>query len=401
MFGDFTLQRGDAVVSDTANRSRKVWLILAYMTYFRSRPVSTEELMALLWGEEECSANPLNALKTILHRVRASLEPLGSQFGHGLLTRQGGMCVWNADIPVWVDVDEFSARCQSGAAASEPEEKLAQWMPALALYRGSFLSKLSSESWVAPLIAYHHNLYVQTVLEALPLLQKLERWQEAEALCRAAIQQEPYLEPLYQQLMTILIHLGDQRSAVCVYETMSDLLMSEFGIMPSTELRALYHEALRMVDARAMSLDMVVEQLREPGGKNGALICSFDFFRAIYHSVARLIERSGDAVHLGLVSVSGRGGTDLSRRSLNRVVGNLLELIPAHLRRGDIVARCSVSQFVLLLPQTNFENARMVCDRIVRAFYRQYPHSPAMLLFSVRAIEPSTLSAQAAFGSAF
>ena len=36
-------------------------------------------------------------------------------------------------------------------------------------------------------------------------------------------------------------------------------------------------------------------------------------------------------------------------RSLDRVVDNLKELIRKNLRRGDIAARCSVSQFILLL----------------------------------------------------
>ena len=74
MFGTFSLSAGDAQIDDNANRSLKVWLLLAYLIYHRNRVVTQEELVELLWGEDNDSANPLGALKTTLHRVRATLD---------------------------------------------------------------------------------------------------------------------------------------------------------------------------------------------------------------------------------------------------------------------------------------------------------------------------------------
>ena len=45
MLGDFSLRAGDNQISDTEGRSRKVWLLLAYMIYNRDRTVSQEELV--------------------------------------------------------------------------------------------------------------------------------------------------------------------------------------------------------------------------------------------------------------------------------------------------------------------------------------------------------------------
>ena len=53
MLGEFTLQYGCQMISDNDNRSRKVWLLLAYMIYCRNRSISQEDLVNLLWGEEE------------------------------------------------------------------------------------------------------------------------------------------------------------------------------------------------------------------------------------------------------------------------------------------------------------------------------------------------------------
>jgi len=65
---------------------------------------------------------------------------------------------------------------------------------------------------------------------------------------------------------------------------------------------------------------------------------------------------------------------------------NLQEILLHHLRQGDAAARCSASQFVLLLPQASYDNGLHICTRITRAFARQFPHSPAALQVSVQSL---------------
>ena len=69
---------------------------------------------------------------------------------------------------------------------------------------------------------------------------------------------------------------------------------------------------------------------------------------------------------------------------------NLQELLRRSLRRGDVISRCSASQYVVMLPMANYENSCMVCERIERAFFRRYPHTPARLDYAVQPLEPST-----------
>ena len=389
MLGEFSVHLGQQEINDSDNRSKKVWLLLAYMIYCRERTVSQNELVGLLWGEEESSSNPLNALKTMFHRVRSMLNQLDGSAGHSLIIRRDGSYAWNTAIPFVFDTDDFESLCKAGDAAPE-EERLDLYLQALALYRGDFLQKLSTEPWVVPIAAYFHNLYVRTVLAALPLLESRGRKDEAVDLCRKAVRQEPYNETLYQHLMRDLLDLGDQRGAITVYEEMSELLFSNFGIMPNEELRTLYREAARTINDRALSIGTLMEQLREADGPRGALFCEYDFFKVLYHAEARAIARSGDAVHIGLLSVSGENSEELPRRSLDRCMENLQALIRTNLRRGDIASRCSVSQYILMLPQANYENSCRVCERIVKAFFRQFPHSPAQLHYAVQPLEPNT-----------
>jgi DNA-binding SARP family transcriptional activator len=388
MLGEFSISMGDKTITDSDNRSRKVWLLLAYMVYCRNRAVQPDELVELLWGMEERSTDPPNALKTMLHRVRAMLNQLGTNVGHDLIVRRNGTYAWNTDYPLTCDVDEFESLCKAGAAA-EGEERLDLYLKALGLYHGDFLNKLSAESWVIPIAAYYHNIYVETVLEALPMLEERGRLDVVAALCREAVTVEPYNETLYKHLMRALLDLGEQQAALSIYEDMSQMLLDNFGVLPSEELRTLQREALAVVNDRAVSFDTVREQLREQGNIEGALFCEYDFFKIIYHAEARALARSGDVVHIAMISITDENDGVLPKRSLDRAMENMQEIIKANLRKGDIFARCSVSQFILMLPMANYENSCMVCERVTKMFCRQYPHSPAKLRYSVRPLEPN------------
>ena len=87
------------------------------------------------------------------------------------------------------------------------------------------------------------------------------------------------------------------------------------------------------------------------------MICEYDFFRILYQAKARAIVRSGDAVHIALLSMIDKNGEQLSSRSMEKAMENLQELIRTNLRKGDIASRCSISQFILMLPEANYENS--------------------------------------------
>ena len=99
--------------------------------------------------------------------------------------------------------------------------------------------------------------------------------------------------------------------------------------------------------------------------------------------------RSGVNVHFALLSVTGDAGRELPRQSLNHCMENLQDVVLASLRKGDVVSRCSISQFILLLPQANYEDSCAVLERIRKTYARQYPHSPARLRFTVQPLEPN------------
>lgn len=384
MLGQFTLRYGDRTISDSDDRSRRVWSLLAYMLYNHGRSFAQEELIHLYWSNSEKSADPGNALKSIFHRIRTALDKLQPGLGRLLIRRKAGRYFWNNVMPLSLDIEDFEAHFHAAEAAGDDDVRLAEYQAALALYAGDPLPRVTDEIWTIPIVAYYHSLYTRAAAGAIELLEKQERTAEAVALCRRAIHIEPYQEDLYEHLMRGLLRTGDMKGAMSVYEEMSEQLFAHFGVMPSETLRTLYRQATRTVNDRTLTMDEVCSQLEEPAPHGGAMVCEYDFFKILYRAEARSIARNGHSANICLLSVSGKDGEMLARRSLDPAMNNLQVLVQNNLRRGDVIARCSISQYIILLPQANYENSRMVADRLVSAFYRRYPHSPARLRYTVQ-----------------
>lgn len=384
MLGQFTLRYGDRTISDSDDRSRRVWSLLAYMLYNHGRSFAQEELIHLYWSNNEKSADPGNALKSIFHRIRTALDKLQPGLGRLLIRRKAGRYFWNNVMPLSLDIEDFEAHFHAAEAAGDDDVRLAEYQAALALYAGDPLPRVTDEIWTIPIVAYYHSLYTRAAAGAIELLEKQERTAEAVALCRRAIHIEPYQEDLYEHLMRGLLRTGDMKGAMSVYEEMSEQLFAHFGVMPSETLRTLYRQATRTVNDRTLTMDEVCSQLAEPAPHGGAMVCEYDFFKILYRAEARSIARNGHSANICLLSVSDKDGEMLARRSLDPAMNNLQVLVQNNLRRGDVIARCSISQYIILLPQANYENSRMVADRLVSAFYRRYPHSPARLRYTVQ-----------------
>lgn len=386
MLGGFALSCGGNVVDDSSNRMKKVWLLLAYLIYSRGKHTTQENYLSLLQGGKGEAEDLSGRLKALFYRARAMLDPLYPDAGHQLIIRKNGTYCWNSQIPMALDVEEFD-RLRSMPAETE-EARLEQYLQAMELYKGDFLPKLSMEHWVMPIAAYYHQAYLETAEQTLAMLEDRSRWQEAADLSRKALKIEPYSEGLYQHLMRCLLALEDRSGVVAVYEQMSELLFDTFGVMPAEESRRIYREASKQVSSQSVTMHAVKEQLQEPERAKGAMFCEYDFFRLLYQVQARAIARSGEVIHIALLSVHGQFQKELSRKSLDIAVENLKNLVLGNLRQGDVVSQCSMSQLVIMLPQANYENSCAVCRRIIKAFERQYPHSPTEIRFHVHPLEP-------------
>lgn len=384
MLGGFSLRLGKRELQDTDTRSKKVWVLLAYLIIHREQTVAQRTLIDLLWGDETDPINPENALRITMHRTRTLLEQLSPELGRGMILRRRGGYQWNGGGEV--DSERFEALCCQ--KAEDPDLRLRNLMEAISLYRGDYLPRQSGEVWVVSTAAYLHNLFVSAAQEAVELLIQQGRSHEAAGVCRRCLALEPCHEGFCRELMQLLAAAGDRRGAAEVYDRLSKRLFDDFGISPSEETRAVYRAAAYSPEDRVLSIDDVMGNLRESDAPSGALQCDFDYFRILCHALSRTMERSGGAAHVVLLDVISTAEREMPRQTIDRVMGQLSQQIRLSLRWGDVFCQCSVSQFTVLLSRANFENCQMICDRILRNFRRAYPYVPIRIAYQIRPLSP-------------
>lgn len=285
-----------------------------------------------------------------------------------------------------LDFEEFDRLCN--LKSEDPREELRAGSEALELYRGDFLEKQSSETWVIPISTHYHNLYVVTAMKVAQMLSREERHGEAAYICRKAIASEPYHEPLHQMLIKELAAQGDLKGAGAVYEALSKRLMEDFGIHPSDQTREIYREAAFAPGERPLPMEQVLEQLQEKERIPGAMQCDYDHFKVLCHVESRSMERNETITHIALLSVGASGEKPMSKRSLSRIMEQLGGEIRRNLRRGDVFSQCSASQYIQMLPRANYENSCMVCRRVLGAFHRAHPQVSAKFHYMVQPLSP-------------
>jgi DNA-binding SARP family transcriptional activator len=361
---------GDVLIDGDISRSQKMWNLLAYLIIHRNRNVPQEELIDILWPDDN-SQNPGNALKTLLYRTRATILPfLGDE--PQLILSQRGSYSWNHGLNCNVDAEQFADLARQASDKSLPvSQRRDLYRQAVDLYKQDFLPRLAEQLWVIPLAAYYHSLYLDAVFEYANLLLAAEQYAELASLINTAILIEPYDDKLHAMLITALLRQGNSLAALNHYDVATDLLYRNFGVRPSEELRALYQEIMKERKSLEMDLAVIQNDLQETASRPGAFVCDYGFFREAYRLEARRAGREGSCVHVVLMTVSLPDGKTPSLKPLNATMDQLLEAIRLNLRRGDVVTRYSGAQYVLLLPTANYEDSQMVLERIVNSFYQQ------------------------------
>ena len=386
LLGGFALEVDGASLTDDINRSLKLWSVLAYLTLHRERAVPQSEFIELFWPDDH-SSNPVNALKTLLYRIRAMLEPLFGQEVQPILSQRGAY-IWNPAVGCTLDIDRFEELCRLGGDTQRTaEERMTSYREAVELYKGDLLPKLSHQMWLVPLAVRYHTAYVAAVKDFAALLDHASLYEEMEQVCNRASDLDNLDEGLHTLIVRALLRQGKDAAALEHYEKATDLLYRNLGVRPSEELRSLYKEIMATEKTLKTDLGVIMNDLREAAARPGAFVCEYGFFKEAYRLEVRRAIRSGTCVHLCLITVSLPDGGMPQLKVLSNTMDQLLDVLVNNLRRGDVVSKFSGAQYVIMLPAANYEDSNMVMDRVVRAFYQQHRRSFLKLTVRVRELE--------------
>ena len=216
-----------------------------------------------------------------------------------------------------------------------------------------------------------------------------KRYEETVDLCRRAADIDPYDEHFYYHLIYASFLEGRQEEALKLYNETTEMFYRDKLITPSESFKELYRVISSRERPALAQLDQIQRELGEANsGQDGAYLCEYAVFKRLFQIEQRGVERSGDSIYLCLLTVSDRQGRMLRPEIQSRAMERLKQSVKCSLRSSDAFSRYSVSQYIILLPTTTYENGERVVRRILGNFNRNYVRKDVAINYSLSPILP-------------
>lgn len=372
--GKFQILSEREVVNDDNIRSTMMTKLLLFLIIHREQSLTIDEIATALWHEEEVE-NPAGALKNLMYRLRNLLK---QYFGDTefVLTSRGAYC-WNPEVKVIVDIEQFDGLIEKAKLASDEISDMVNYYEgAIRIYQGDFMTKLTDMYWVTTLSTYYHSRYLSAVKDLAELYIKAEMYDELERICNEALNHDNSDEQIYYYLIYARMKKNKLKLAMESYEKACDILRREFGVARPEKLQQIYEELLKMNKAKeAENIERMQEDISEENPE-GAFFCGYPIFREIYRLEARKNTRFGEDEYVLLLTMEAKeaivGATEqIEQYRIKKAMEAFEATIKVALRIGDVAAKYSDSQFVILLPACNYECAMFVANRIISRFYSE------------------------------
>ncbi|GAB1819809.1 hypothetical protein HerbRD11066_29730 [Herbidospora sp. RD11066] len=288
----------------------KYLLLLAALLSRAGQPVTTEWLIAVVWGDGPPASARRN-VQLYVHQLRRA-------FGADLVAgRPGGYAI----IPEGLDAVGFRGLAHQGVEALEsgdPERARELLKAALDLWRGPAFAEFLD----APAIAEEARRLEETRLVVAERLAEAElglgRHVEVAAELAVLTREHPFRESLRGHLMLALYRSGRQAEALEVFRQTREELDDQLGIEPGPALQRLHEAMLRGDDdlLPAAAIHRAVSDVCPYRGLMAFQPDDHEWFFGRSELVGRLRELVGARPVVGVFGASGSGKSSLLRAGL-------------------------------------------------------------------------------------
>lgn len=330
--------------------------------------VTKDDLAGMLYDRDSLSSLS-NSLNNLVYRLRKILAENG--FPKSLyVINQDGVYFWDRKIPVWVDAREFERLVELGDRKRQREKETFQYYKkAEELYQGELLSAISTENWVIVESLRFKRMYEKAVSWLGDYMKRQKDYPGMYQLYHQAAQVYPFDNWQVGQ-MESMAYMGRYKEAFLLYDNTAKRYSEEMGLPPSEKMLECYKTMSRQFVSRPDVLKNIRAELREQEDeKINAYYCSLPSFIDIYRLAARRSERNGQPFCLMLCTITDYEGKVIQNQEKLKARSELLrKTIGRALRRSDVYAKYSASQYLVLLMGVGEENCMVVGKRISRNF---------------------------------
>lgn len=383
LMGDFEVYIESRKVGEQICKSKKGVALVQYLMLHKDETVPNFKLFEALWPEEE-SSNPENALKTLVSRMRVTLNTVLDGLGSCIVSTRGAY-MWRVLPGMTIDFYEIEELLRElGNVTELTEDVKAKFKRLAGLYGGDLLQGHGAQcEWAVPRAVLLHGQYLKAVYHYCELLKKHEEFEEIVTIARAALDIDAFDERLHLELMNALMKTSRNNEALQQYKHVTNLHYRYLGVQPPAAIQEFYKQIMQVSRDLDFNMESIRNELKEQDEMRGAFVCEYTVFKEIYNLQIRNLERLGVPMFLGLVMISSVDGMPIPALKQHEIMQGLIVILKENLRKGDAITHFSPSQCALLLPTVNYETGNMVLERIKRMFYQRYPNSSIIFNFRV------------------
>lgn len=371
MLGKFTLWEegmGQPCAVSLTGRSRRLWVLVAYLIIHRDRGIPAQELIDLLWTDAT-GGNPMSTLQNNASRARNALAELGFTDAKRLIVCEDGFYRWAPDRETVLDSDTFENLARRALRQKTPQEGLPPALEAERLYAGDFLAESSMEFWCSSINTYYRSLYIRLCRQTVSWLMEVGRTVDAEQMCSRVLRLDSAAEEFSVCLMRALILNKNPKKALEHYEHTRQIYRESFGVVPGPEMEAEKTEAVRALYGLDTGEQELGAFLSVSDEESGAFYCENNVFREIVKLQLRELKRNHGQSQILLVRLKPDSLT-LERQAV--LMKQLETTLTASLRAGDPFTRMGANRYMILLAGASRENAEMVSQRILNRLHKDF-----------------------------
>jgi DNA-binding SARP family transcriptional activator len=241
--------------------------LLALLLARVGRPVSTTELIDLIWADD-IPASALNIIHKYIGALRRALEPaLPARDAGAYLHRRGNGYVFLAG-PGTLDLVTFREQLRAAQAAIAEQARgvaLDHYLEALSLWHGPAADGVFQGSPVPPVLAALDDEFHAACTAAADLAVALGQPARVIPPLQLAASMALFHEPVQASLVTALGAAGRQAEALSAFQAVRDRLAEDLGIDPGPALQAAHLRVLTQTPRPAGVATMERESERERG----------------------------------------------------------------------------------------------------------------------------------------
>ncbi|GGJ35578.1 BTAD domain-containing putative transcriptional regulator [Deinococcus roseus] len=222
--GAFRVKKEGQLMAPTDFGRRQAYLLLKILVARWGRPVTSEELLEMLWSEED-PAKALPRLHVVLNALRKAIEPDPAKPVYVL--RDGNTYRLALEREAPLDVQRFEALVHRGDQL-ESQQAIQQYRIALQLYRGDFMADEAYADWCILERSYLKEQAIRVMFRMADLLQALDQLADAQEIYHRILTMDPYQFDAYEALIDLLLDANRRQDAQSCW----DQYQVQYGEMP-------------------------------------------------------------------------------------------------------------------------------------------------------------------------